>query len=157
MIHVVEVSYLTGVKDPSGQSVKKEILELGLPVKEVSSIQVYELTGALSSRDLEKIGRELLTDHVTQAFSRDRTAPPRGAWAVEVWFKPGVTDVVGESVRHSILDLGFDAIKKARTGTKYLIRGPLAPAQVARVSRELLSNALIHQTKIFPSRAGSHS
>ena len=64
-------------------------------------------------------------------------------WIVEVRFKPGVTDAVGESVIKGINDLGISGISAAQTGQEYRICGRLHRRTIEIISRSLLANEVI--------------
>jgi phosphoribosylformylglycinamidine synthase len=108
---------------------------------------------------LETICVALLTDSITQRYSYSSIGKDLGtpinnplapfnkgddAWVVEVNFKPGVTDAVGDSVMKGIRDLGISGVKSARTGQKYIIKGNLTEEQIKVISRRLLANEVIH-------------
>ena len=44
-------------------------------------------------------------------------------WEVEVWYKAGVTDAVGDSVMKGIKDLGVGGVTSVKTGQVYIIEG----------------------------------
>ena len=93
---------------------------------------------------------ELLADPVIQDYTYQRfgdcsasSTSETGVWTVEVRFKPGVTDAVGESVVKGIHDLGINGVCAARTGQKYWIFGNLDLNTIETISRSLLANEVI--------------
>lgn len=68
-------------------------------------------------------------------------------WVVEVAYKPGVTDAVGDSVKKGINDLGIKKISKIATVQKYIIEGDLNFKEIERICRDLLANSVIQTYK----------
>ncbi len=151
---VVGVGYMEGHRDPLGENTKADILGLGLSkVSGVRTLQTYVIEGVKRS-DAERAGSELLADSILQYFN---IAPfsesgkhlkglvknvRRGAWAIEVFFRPGVMDVAGLSVAKAIEVMGIKNAK-VRTGTTYIIEGSLSEKDVKAVCEKCLANKLI--------------
>jgi len=107
---------------------------------------LYIIEGELSESDLKKICEELLTDRITQFhefFQTGESDYDKGAWMVEVAYKPGVTDAVGDSTVKGIMDLGINGIRSAKTGKKYIIKGSLGETEIDIISKRLLANDVI--------------
>lgn len=68
-------------------------------------------------------------------------------WAVEVSYKQGVTDAVGDSVKKGINDLGIKKVYKVSTVQKYIIDGDLTSKEVERICKDLLANPVIQTYK----------
>jgi len=151
MVWVVEVGYKKDVTDPVGFLTKKEIDDLGIHgVKEVKSISTYTITGELGEEDVRKIGEELLSDNQIQVFGYRGVNVSKGlehdvsdGWLVEVGFKPGVMDAVGQSTSKAIEILGIDSVDKVKTGNKFLIVGNISEDDVRKICKRLLVNNLI--------------
>jgi phosphoribosylformylglycinamidine (FGAM) synthase PurS component len=129
-------------------------------VDHVSTSQLYRLVGELASGERLRVGRELLCDPVVQEFhdggfktfaSREssRMGGSKSA-VVDVWYKAGVTDVVGESVLKGLRDLHVSGITEVRTGTRYRFWGLKDSAAVERLALALLVNPLIQDHVIHP-------
>ncbi len=159
---VVGVGYLDGNADPMGRNAKSDILQYGIAgVAEVRTLQTYLIDGDVPRDAIERIGEELLADKVVQFFRFDAfdeggkhvksIAPAAGssgaakgsAWAVEVFYRPGVMDPVGLSVAKAIEVIGIRGVKSVRTGTTYIIRGKLSEDEVRSVCEKCLANALV--------------
>ncbi|MEK6646126.1 MAG: phosphoribosylformylglycinamidine synthase subunit PurS [Candidatus Firestonebacteria bacterium] len=69
-------------------------------------------------------------------------------WFVEVWYKSGVTDAVGDSVKKGISDLGIKGIEEVRAGQKYSIQGKADRKTIERICKELLANGVVQDYKI---------
>ncbi|MFQ6041185.1 MAG: phosphoribosylformylglycinamidine synthase subunit PurS [Candidatus Poribacteria bacterium] len=103
---------------------------------------------------METICVALLSDAITQRYAysssgRRLFSPTNNTWVVEVNFKSGVTDAVGDSVMKGIRDLGISGVESVRTGQKYIITGNLTEEQIKIISRRLLANDVIHNVCVF--------
>ena len=116
------------------------------------SSPLFRLEGGLNRAEAEKVAVELLCDPVIETFSIDAAPRDPEVFFADVWFKPGVTDTVGESVLKAVRDLKIGSIEKVFAGTRYefyVRRGGKAGEQNVRdfAERELL-NPLIQECKI---------
>ena len=64
---------------------------------------------------------------------------------MEVWFRPGVTDAVGETALKGSRDLGVAGIESVDTGRGYILAGSLIRSQVDTICRRLLANDVIER------------
>ena len=155
---VVGVGYREGQKDPLGENTKGDILDLGFSkVDEVKTLQTYVIEGELSKEEIDRVGKDILVDNVVQYFSFDSMGENgkhvrnlvgrKNAWAVEVFFRPGVMDPVGLSVEKAIDVLGLGK-PKVRTGTTYILTGDLKEDELKVICEKCLSNGLI-QTYMY--------
>jgi phosphoribosylformylglycinamidine synthase len=71
-------------------------------------------------------------------------------WRVEIQYKKGIFDPLGESVEKVITDLGISAVSRVDVIYVYNLEGKLTQAQVKRICRELLADP-ITQTYSFHS------
>ncbi len=150
MIWRVEVRDKKGVFDALGESVKKDILDLGISsVSKVEVSQVYLLDGQISELQVVKICQELLVDQIVQDYyhTPQQTlliAPAQpNLRIVEIAYNPGVMDPVEESTLKGIRDLGIETVSSIRTSKKYLIYGKLSDQEFNMVVDKILSNKLI--------------
>jgi len=152
--HVVEVTAKYGMIDAEGAGVLSQIQTLGIPgVKEVRVSSLYQLTGKLSPNQIQQASRELLADPITQEYRIAKGTPSRAFlmgphWRLEVWPKPSVSDPASESVRKAVRDLGLPEPAQVRTGKAYHVFGRIARTHIERVLDKLLSNPVIHRTKL---------
>ena len=167
----VEIFLKKGINDSKGEGIKTDIGDLGIrKVKEVKTAQIYLLEGKISSGQKKKISENLLVDPLLQKYILYPYLPPHPSsgkignissspsagmieeggrcWIVEVWPKKGVTDTVAESTEKGIRDLGIKAVKKVRTGKKYLISGSLSSKEIETISQRLLANKIIENYSI---------
>ena len=143
----IEVASDLGVES---STVRNRIVnDLGLPVDTVKIIDVYTLDGELGEPELQRLGRELFADPVTQTFSVDKPLAREFDWLIEVGYRPGVTDNVGRTASQAIRDITGREVD-AYTSKQYLLRGDLTPYQVQRIAHELLANDLIERVIVKP-------
>lgn len=137
------------VVDAVGEGLRGDIRDLGIDgVERVRHVRLYALHGLLSEDEVDRITTRLLTDPVTQEHILTDAAPlpvSTGEWGVEVWFRTGVTDAVGETTLKGGRDLGVTGVESVETGRGYILRGPLAPTQVDTICRRLLANDVIEK------------
>ena len=148
--HRIEVWYRKGVFDPGSQGLCSDILDLGIKgITAVETGSIFLIKGKISPDGLKKIARELLVDPVTQEFYSGKRALPKGAVSVEVWFKEGVTDTVGETARKGITDLGIAGEFAVSTARRYLLYGKnISKKKTGAIANRLLANEVIQIYKI---------
>ncbi|MFH1259455.1 MAG: phosphoribosylformylglycinamidine synthase subunit PurS [Elusimicrobiota bacterium] len=143
----VEVSYKPGVGDTLGEGLKKDIEDLGiLGIEKISLAQIYQVNGDLSSAEMEEVCQKLLSDTVVQDYKiLSPSSPENGSPSIEIWYKKGVTDTVGESVKLGIHDLGIDKVNEVKTGQKYIFQGKINADQIKHIAEDLLANAIVNE------------
>lgn len=152
MTYRIEVREKSGFYDAIGESVKKDIIDLSCKgkVKDVKTVQVYLLEGALEDRDVKLICDNLFIDPITQEYSFDDglCARSEGYKVVEVAYNPGVMDPVEESAKKAIRDLGIKDIRTVKTAKKYLIKGSLSYKDIKSIAEKILYNKVIQHLVI---------
>jgi phosphoribosylformylglycinamidine synthase len=151
----IEIGLKRGVRDARGRAtVAKARRFLGLPVDSCQTRDVYKVDVLLSAEELREI-RRTFADPVTSRSALARLKPPVFDWMVEVGFKPGVTDNVGNTARTVVQDLlgrPLTFVESVYTSTQYFFRGArLSRADIERVARDLLANPLIHTIQMYSS------
>lgn len=143
----VEVYYKTGVGDTLGEGLKKDIEDLGiLGIEKISLAQIYQVAGNLSSAEMEEICQKLLADTVVQDYKiSSESFPQNGSHSIEIWYKKGVTDTVGESVKLGIHDLGINKVEEVKTGQKYIFQRKVSAEQLKQIAQDLLANAIVNE------------
>lgn len=140
----VEVFYKPEVPDTIGQGILEDIADLGINgVDSVKTATVYWIEGSLNSQTIERIGTELLADPITQLFTSNADNEKIKDWTVEVQFKPGVTDAVGDSTAKGIKDLGIEGVETVYTGQKFWLSGTLNAEIIESIAQRLLMNDVI--------------
>lgn len=157
----IEVYYKPEVPDTVGQGILEDIADLGIRgVASVRTATLFWLEGALDAQTINRISTELLADPITQTYSAvqlpnagvsgDTSATATDAWTIEVQFKPGVTDAVGDSTGKGIKDLGITGVNAIRTGHKYWLTGALNAELLETIANRLLMNDVIQTFSISP-------
>jgi phosphoribosylformylglycinamidine (FGAM) synthase PurS component len=150
--YLIEVAHKPGVTDPVGKGLTHDINHLGLArVKGVRSAQLYRLMGRLSETERKRIAQELLCDPIIQDYREDtpvKSERKQGAWVIDVWYKTGVTDAVGDSVLKGIRDLNIQGVKEVRAGMRYHLQGISRQEVADRIAQALLANPLVHDAVI---------
>src|SRR6266568_4159947 len=99
----IEVALKESVRDARGERIKREIEHfLHLPVERVRTIDVYTVDAPLSQTELELAASGPFSDPVIQEWSVGQPVAQDFTFAVEVGFRPGVTDNIGRTAREAI-------------------------------------------------------
>jgi len=164
-VHRIEVYLKSQLTDARGESLLRDILDLGINiVSSVRVVDIYWLDAKLKSEELELICRQLLADPVTHDYQheyRNRAEPDEGVCSVEVAYNAGVTDPVEETVMKAVRDLGIVGIRSVKTGRRYLIKGQLGGDELEVITTRLLVNPIIQyvvkdNVMVFPERPRYH-
>ena len=140
----VEVYYKPEVPDTVGHGILEDITDLGIPgVDSIRTATIYWIEGTLAAQAINRIGAELLADPITQDYTFKPQNDSTTDWTLEVQFKPGVTDAVGDSTVKGIEDLGITGVHSVRTGHKYWLTGNLTVERLETIARRLLMNDVI--------------
>ncbi|MFC1510115.1 phosphoribosylformylglycinamidine synthase subunit PurL [Candidatus Omnitrophota bacterium] len=71
-------------------------------------------------------------------------------WRVEIKNKKGVFNAEAEGIKKSIIDLGYDCIKKVEVVRVFNLAGDVTAVQVKRICAELLTDTVTQEFKYFP-------
>jgi phosphoribosylformylglycinamidine synthase len=106
--------------------------------------QLYLITGQLSLTSIDELIQRLLADTVVQEarIVHDRQEAC-AHHVVDVYFHPGVTDTLAESVMTGARLLAIKEIAHVQTGRRYLIDSRLPAAEVRLLVEALLYNPVI--------------
>jgi phosphoribosylformylglycinamidine synthase subunit PurSL len=145
------IEVASDVINAEGNSVRNRIASgLGIHVDEVRVIDAYILDGELTQRELERLGSTLFADPTTQRFSGGRPAAKDFDWAIDVGYRPGVTDNAGRTASQAVEEMLGRPVD-VYTSKQYLLRGRLTPDQVDRIGHGMLANSLIETVSIKSS------
>lgn len=147
-VKIVEVFYKEGVFDADGENIKKDIISIGIDVKEVLTSKLYKFDGNVSTKDLKKISEELLIDPIIQSYNISKKRKVENSICVNVWYKKGVTDTVAETVLKGVRDLKIMTKLKVSTGQRYIIRGLSQPEKIDLICQRILANTIIQDYEI---------
>jgi len=152
---IIEVGYKEGVFDASGEGIKKDISDLDIKsVEDVFTHQLYFIKGSLPEENLQFIAKNILCDPITQSYEVIYQPSKKSSFsdkdfAVEVWFKKGVTDNVGDSVKKAAEDLKLKGISEIHSGRKFILKGKLKKNDVINITTKLLANDVVEEYKIY--------
>ena len=158
MAQRVEVGIKGYLRDSRGEGAAREIREfLHLQVDEVRTLDVYTLDLPLNVQEVSATAAEPLSDPVVQDVAVNKPLAdqlfPVFDWAVEVGYRPGVTDNVGRTAKEAVemfLGREFAHEERVYTSVQYLIRaGDLSRKQVGQIASDLLANDLIQRIEIL--------
>jgi phosphoribosylformylglycinamidine synthase subunit PurSL len=143
-----EIAPKPGLPDVLGEKVAGKVRnELGLAVEGIGLIKIYTVAG-LREEEVEKILElGVLHDPVSNLISITPLAATFD-WALEVGFRPGVTDnearTASEAI-HRVLGLTPDRSVSVSTSSQYLLRGKFTRSEVEHIAKDLLANELIQR------------
>ncbi len=121
----------------------RDVLKFNLERIEESKFYLLET----DSKVEESISREVLSDPVLDIFEDKNWVNSKASFAVEVGFKPGVTDNLSKSVIDAFQL--FEIESKISTGKIYWLFGKLDRVEAEQVSREILANPLLNSIKVM--------
>ncbi|MBI2520165.1 MAG: phosphoribosylformylglycinamidine synthase subunit PurS [Bdellovibrio sp.] len=75
------------------------------------------------------------------------TIPPHYDMAVQITFRPGVTDNKGQAARQALQLIGVDA--QVRSGRIFLISGDVSSSELSRAAHGLLANQLLEECQVY--------
>src|SRR6266699_5570027 len=156
-LYQIEVRASAEQYDVQAQQVAREILKL--PGKHLPSLaaistspspltirtsQLYNLTGQLTPTQIDQLTRQLLLDPVTQEVELSQK-PENSVTAplVDIFFHPGVTDTLAESVLTGASMLGITTLEHVETGRRYILDKRLSEEEVCYITKALLYNPVI--------------
>ncbi len=161
--YLIEVANKPGRVDTLAHAVLDDLKHAGIkaPYKVVTS-KLYRLIGQLSQEERARVGEELLSDPVVEEAheggwkpkevlagkTSKKMARPPASVVVDVWFKQGVTDTVGESVLKGLHDMKLEEIADVRTGMRYRFIGLKNPQVADKFAVAVLMNPLIQERNV---------
>jgi phosphoribosylformylglycinamidine synthase len=152
MAYRVEIGLKPMIRDARGEKIKRRIIDdLNISVHSVSTVDVYTVDAGLSADEIEKVAAGPFLDPVIQEFSIGKPIRHDFDWAIEVGYKPGVTDNVGRTAREAVellLQRKFRPEEGVYTSVLYLIKGDLSRDQAEKIATGLLANILIQRFEV---------
>ncbi|HBE45698.1 MAG TPA: phosphoribosylformylglycinamidine synthase [Deltaproteobacteria bacterium] len=149
MAHRIEVACKDGVRDVPGKKLKKRIkTDFGIDVEAVHVVDVYTIDKELKKEILDVLQNDTFPDPLIQKAFVDRPAPMKGDWAIEVSFKPGVTDNVGRTAKEVIESLSLQPFREDEavyTSRMYFLKGGLTEQNIITIAEGMLANTLIQR------------
>ena len=147
----LELAYLPGARDARGEAVTHMAeRDLGIRLESTETRDIFLLDCRLAGEELERIAGAFVDPVVQRAYIGSAPARPFH-WAIQVGYKPGVTDNVGSSAKVAIGDLLGRTLagdESAYSATLYLLRGDISSDEAQRVATDLLANPLIQSIDV---------
>lgn len=143
MLWEIEIQPVAGEVDREGARLLKEIRSRQLQsIQRVQAARSYLVEGTLEPSQLERVG-QLLSDPVVEtAVIRELPATSTDGdehLLLNVLYKPGVTDNVGQTAARALQELGYSVCGVA-TARKYRLNADADAEEVSRLARRVLSN-----------------
>ncbi len=152
----IEVGYRDGIRDPRGERVVHEAMELaGIKLRSVRTVSVYTVDITLTDKVLEKIASGPFTDPIIQEYAVGRPVGGVFDLLIEVGYKPGVTDNAGRSAGEAVSQLLGRVLEPHEgvfTSIQYQIRGDLSKDDAYRLASEVLANELVHRWQVITAQ-----
>ena len=149
----IEVALRAGITDAHGNAVRKQIIEdLLIDVESVQSLNIYTIDANFTQKQVISIAKDLLTDPITQVVKINESFKRPFSVAIEVGYKPGVTDNVAATAIEGIEDLlgiKFPEDGSVHTSKLYLITGSVTRDDAEKICVGLLANPLIEHYQIW--------
>src|SRR5229473_1814837 len=122
----------------------------------IRTAQLYYLTGNLAPSQVKQLTRQLLIDPVIQeADMSQQPEATRAEHIVDVFFHPGVTDTLAESVLTGASMLGITGLERVETGKRYLLDQRLSQDEVRTITGEFLYNPVIQDFALQNNGVGA--
>jgi phosphoribosylformylglycinamidine synthase len=169
--YIIEVRAIAERYDILAQQVARELLLLpalarGKAAYPLRTAKLYHLTGSLSPTAIDQLTHNLFIDPVTQQATVTTTStstdtaslsavPQQNAISnfrmndsstvVDVFFHPGVTDTLAESIQAGAILLGVHGLEQVETGQRYFLDARLSEDEVRLITEALLYNPVIQE------------
>ncbi len=109
--------------------------------------QLYRLTGNVTPIQVDQLRKQLLVDPVVQEAKYIRKAD--NTTIVDVFFLPGVTDTLAESVLMGARMLGITELDHVETGQRYTLDERLSESEVRAIAEALFYNPVIQHYELY--------
>ncbi|MFH1153427.1 MAG: AIR synthase-related protein [Pseudomonadota bacterium] len=153
MISCIEIALKPDLFDAEASGLKKKALDyFHIRVDDARSISLVTLEGDFTPDQLSTVKDDILTNPVIQVSSHK----PLGIdfdWCIWIGLRPGVRDNPGSTAMEAVADVlnrPFRPGEGIYTSKRYALKGAdLTRQDIEILARELLSNAIIQQWKVF--------
>ncbi len=146
MSHRIEV--VSTIKDTRAEQKKQKIVSNGMNASQVQVSDVYTLNDSVVLNDLGGVA-EMVTNPVTEHAFVNSSPRLDFDYAVEIGFKPGVTDNVGHTVREGLEDrFGLQTDEQQVVASSQMIYLSGVTEEDAKNAGELFANPLIQNIRV---------
>ncbi len=168
--YLIEIRASSQRHDVYARKLAREILHL--PAKRLPSLakiiadkdngpfvlhtaQLYRISGNLSSTQIVQLIKQLLVDPVVQKaqvwVEEEPVACPSSGQVVDVYYHPGVTDTLAESVLAGARVVGITGLERVETGHRFVLDPRLSEEDVRAITQAMLYNPVIQEYKLLTS------
>jgi phosphoribosylformylglycinamidine synthase len=153
MIACIEIALKSSLRDAEASSlINKAASYFGIQIQSARTVHLLTVDSDLKIAELERVRNEIFTNPVTQVSSLS-PLDIYFDWCIWIGFRPGVRDNPGATAMEAIEDLfgkSFGPDEGIYTSKRYCLTGEtLTRSQMKTLAKELLSNPIIQQFKIF--------
>ncbi|QBD80238.1 phosphoribosylformylglycinamidine synthase subunit PurL [Ktedonosporobacter rubrisoli] len=123
------------------------------PPLHIRTAQLYRLFGDFPVNQLDRLINQLLIDPLVQeAHILSSIEYEPSVHIVDVFFHPGVTDTLAESVLSGAQMLDIAGLQRVETGRRYLLDGRLRESEAHALAKALLYNPVIQRYTLHPAQ-----
>ncbi len=156
MISCIEVALKPELFDAEASGLKRKASDyFGILLEDVRTVNLVTLEAGLDPDQLLQIKDEILTNPVIQVSSLN-PLNVKFDWCIWIGLRPGVRDNPASTAMEAcedILNRSFKPGEGIYTSKRYCITGPdLSRSQMEILAKELLSNSIIQQWRIFSNQ-----
>ncbi|MFN4132064.1 MAG: AIR synthase-related protein [Caldimicrobium sp.] len=150
----IEVTLKPGLRDNHSTKILKKIKrDLNLTLQDLKFVRVYLVEGNFSEEIISLFAQSALCDPVIEVYSVDeplwRKYHLSFDWALEIGFRPGVTDNEGKVAEEALSYLLERPLEPTKEGVYFakllLITGNIPRESVEKIAKDLLANELIER------------
>ncbi|MFN3920947.1 MAG: AIR synthase-related protein [Caldimicrobium sp.] len=150
----IEVTLKPGIRDNHSTKILKKIKrDLNLTLQDLKFVRVYLVEGNFSEEIISLFAQSALCDPVIEVYSVDeplwRKFQLTFDWALEIGFRPGVTDNEGKVAEEALSYLLERPLEPTTEGVYFakllLITGNISRESVEKIAKDLLANELIER------------
>jgi phosphoribosylformylglycinamidine synthase len=142
--HRIEVALLPKLADAEGAGAAAGLKSAGAKgVTGCRVVRVFNVSGAVSVADVEKLAGELLSDKVVDIYAIDKPVmKEKGYKALEIARHPGVMDPAEQSIKRGARALGI-TLDEVWTAKRFLVKGNAGNERLIAAARRILANEAI--------------
>lgn len=132
--------------DVESKNIEKVFFDFSGLNSKIKLSRIYEISKDANKDYFKKIAEEMLYDPIVENFKlvvSDKRFFPGYKIFVKVSFKKGVTDVVGESVKKIISDMGYESPGEVKTSKGFYF-SLNDKTEIINFIKENYANELIH-------------
>jgi phosphoribosylformylglycinamidine synthase subunit PurS len=154
MNYVIEVGYKQKSSDGEATHVLHDVHDSGITdAMTVRTYALFSIEGDVAADDIGCACDTFLHDPVLQHYAVYTTmteTKQHGTYAIDIWFKQGVTDTVGQTIERGMRTIGITKSVTVKTGQRIIIDTAATKKTIEEIATRLLVNGTIHDYTITP-------